>query len=249
MKKISIQIIEDNAEEAEKLRRYLEKCNYEVSGIADNLKDALGLFYAQKPDMVIVDIFLQDKPDGIVFAEKINENHTTRKPFVFLTGATDRNTFEVAKLTAPFSYLLKPFNELELLYAIELAVEKFANEIGVFSSEQYPYVIINESFFIKKRDFLVKVPVNSITHIEVKGKYLSIYSDSNSFLVQLSLTELLRRLPEKQFIRVNRSVAVNLDKVVSISTVDDQMILDNDKKILISRRNKESIIKSFNVLK
>jgi FixJ family two-component response regulator len=52
------------------------------------------------------------------------------KPFVFLTSSNDRQIF--AKLTRPFSFLMKPFNELEILYAIEMAVEKFHNQNDAF---------------------------------------------------------------------------------------------------------------------
>lgn len=249
MAKITIQIIEDRPDEAEQLRQYLEKYNYEISSIATNLKDALGLFYSQKPDMVIIDVFLHGQPDGIVFAEKINENKTTKKPFIFLTGATDRGTFEAAKLTDPFSYLIKPYNEVELRYAIELTLEKFANQVGALSLGEYPYIIVNQCFFIKKREHLIKVPIASITHIEVRGKFLNIYSLSNSFLIELPLTEIMYKLPEKQFIRVSRSTVVNIDKVQSFSMADNQVILDNNKRILISRRNREQIMKQFDVLK
>lgn len=249
MNKFTLQIVEDEVKEAEKLRYCLEKCNYKVIGVSTNIKDALGLFYSQKPDMVIVDIFLQDTPAGIDFAAKINENPNTKRPFIFLTGVSDRKIFESARLTAPYSYLLKPYNELELQYAIELALEKFADEVGIFSCGEYPYIIVNECFFIKKRNYLVKVPVRSITHIEVEGRYLSIYSSSGNFMVKLTLTEMLHRLPDKMFIRVNRNTLVNIDNVLSFNLDDDQLILDNHKKILVSRRNRENIIKQFTVFK
>lgn len=249
MAAVRILIIEDDEEAAAELRQHLEAQHYEVTGIADNLRDALGLFYAQKPDMVIVDIFLNGQPEGITFAEKMNENHHTRKPFIFLTSATDRTTFEAARITAPFSYLLKPFNKLELQYAIELALEKFAHEVGVLSSGQSPFVLIHESFFIKKREVLVKVPIRSIAYIEVEGKYLNIYSDDHNFLVQISLVEMLNKLPGEQFIRVNRNTIVNIRKMVSIHLADDHIILESGKRIRISRRNRDNIIKIFDVLK
>lgn len=179
----------------------------------------------------------------------MNENHNTKKPFIFLTSATDRTTFEAARLTAPFSYLLKPFNALELQYAIELAIEKFANEVGVFSSGQHTSILIDQNFFIKKGNLLVKVPITTIQYIKVEGRYTSIYSDSGNFLVKLSLIDFLNKLPEKQFLRVNRNIIVNADKVVSVHLADNQIILENDERILMSRRNRDTIVKLLDVLK
>jgi DNA-binding NarL/FixJ family response regulator len=62
------------------------------------------LFYANKVDVVIIDIFLNGSPDGIAFAETINVVPNASKPFVFLTSSNDRQIFERAKLTRPFSF-------------------------------------------------------------------------------------------------------------------------------------------------
>ena len=133
MDKINVLIIEDTLAQSDTLVHALEENNYAVVGVATTLTEALSLFYSsQKVDLVIIDIFLHGVPDGIAFAETINAVPNASKPFVFLTSSTDRQIFERAKLTQPFSYLLKPFNELELLYAIEMAVEKFYAQQDVF---------------------------------------------------------------------------------------------------------------------
>ena len=129
--KIRILIIEDEALQAQSLKEALEERGYEVTAVANNLKDALGYYYAQKPDIVIVDVYLNGKPDGIVFAQRINENKFTLKPFAFLTSSIDRKTFEQARITNPYCYLIKPFNVLELEFAIELAIEKFMGSVEV----------------------------------------------------------------------------------------------------------------------
>lgn len=249
MSKIAVQIIENNIEAAKKLQQSLERYNYQVTSITSNLRDALGFFYSQQPDIVISTVFLQGVPDGITFANKINTNQNTRKPLIFLTSTSDKAIFEAAKKTNPFNYFLKPYNQLELHYTIELAIEKFDQEIGVFSSKKSSHIIVNDSFYIKKKDLLVKVPMNNIIYTEVTGKYLNIYTIEDHFLVQLSLQELLHKLPDKQFIRVRRNTVINVNKILSINTIEKQVILENGKSILISRRNKERIMKVFDVLK
>jgi len=156
MTKIQILLIEDEPHEAQKIKAYLEEeNNFNVVAIATNLKEALGIYFSEKIDIVLVDIFLNNKPDGIVFAETIMQNKQTLRPFVFLTNATSRAIFESAKLTKPYSYLLKPFNELELQYALELALEKFTENANTFIKDKHPSVYFNENFFIKKNNMFI----------------------------------------------------------------------------------------------
>lgn len=151
MDTINILIIEDTPEESNALSKVLLENNYNIVGVARTFKDALTLFYNEKIDIAIIDVFLDGKPDGIAFAETISIVPNTVKPFVFLTSSQDRQIFERAKLTKPFSFLMKPFNPLEILYAIEMAVEKFYAQSQVFQSEEQDTVVSNEYLFIKKK--------------------------------------------------------------------------------------------------
>lgn len=139
MDNINVLIIEDTPEQSDALVKVLEQNHYNIAGVATNFTDALKLFYANTVDVIIIDVFLDGKPDGITFAESINIIPNASKPFVFLTSSQDRQIFERAKLTKPFSFLMKPFNELEILYAIEMAVEKFYDQTNVFFGRRTGY--------------------------------------------------------------------------------------------------------------
>jgi two-component SAPR family response regulator len=76
--------------------------SYNLVGCA-HFNEALQLFYANKVDVVIIDIFLNGSPDGIAFAETINVVPNASKPFVFLTSSND-DKYLKAKLTRPFSF-------------------------------------------------------------------------------------------------------------------------------------------------
>lgn len=150
MDNVNVLIIEDTKTESDALAKVLNTNNFNIVGIATSYKDALDLFYNNKVDIVVIDIFLNGNPDGITFAETINVVPDAARPFVFLTSSTDRKIFERAKLTQPFSFLMKPFNELEILYAIEMAVEKFYAQNDVFLSDEEDTVISKDYLFIKK---------------------------------------------------------------------------------------------------
>ncbi len=247
MDNIRILIIEDTSEESEALSKTLEANNYTVAGIATNYKDALTLFYKEQIDLVIIDIFLDGKPEGITFAETINIIPNKSRPFVFLTSSKERDVFEKARLTKPFSFLLKPYNELEVLYAIEMALEKFHGQPAVFSSKDKNTIISDEYLFIKKKDALKKVLITDILYIEVEDRYCNIVVQNEKFLILISLKKISILLEKNKFIRTHRNYIVNADKIEEIIMNDNLIILKGNHKITMSEKYK-NLIKKFNTL-
>jgi len=242
MDNVHVLVIEDNVAESDVLIQTLKKHNYTIAGTAANFKDALTLFYsAKKIDVIIIDIFLNGVPDGISFAETINTVPNASKPFVFLTSSTDRDIFERAKLTQPFSYLMKPFNELELLYAIELAVEKFYEQNDVFSNEEEDTVISSEYLFIKKGKSLKKVLITDIIYIEVEEKYCNIITEKEKFVILISLTKILKLLDSNTFCRTHRNYIANVQKIEEIVPADNLILLTGDHRVTLSETYKDII--------
>ncbi|MDI9308594.1 MAG: response regulator transcription factor [Limnohabitans sp.] len=248
MDKVNVLVIEDNATEKEALLKVLQANNYNVVGVASSHKEALELFTSKKVDIVIVDIYLNGVPEGITFAETLSILPNQSKPFVFLTSTTDRNIFERAKLTNPFSYLLKPFNELELLYALELAIEKFYAQNDVFLGDEEDTIISNEFLFIKKGKSLKKVAISDILYIEVEEKYCNIVTEKEKFVILISLTKILELLNPNLFYRTHRNYIVNSDKIIEIIPVDNLIILTGNHKITLSDKYKD-FMKKVKMLK
>jgi two-component system LytT family response regulator len=248
MNNINVLIIEDTPTESDALIKVLKANDYNVVGLATNHKDALHLFYNNKIDIAIIDIFLNGSPDGIAFAETINVVPNASKPFVFLTSSTDRQIFERAKLTKPFSYLMKPFNELELLYALELAVEKFYAQNDVFLSDEEDTVISEEYLFIKKGKSLKKVLITEIVYIEVEEKYCNIVTEKEKFVILISLTKILELLDQTIFSRTHRNFIVNTQKITEIIPSDNLILLNGGHKVTLSEKYKD-IIKKVRTLK
>lgn len=249
MAKIKILVVEDDPYYSDQLVEYLEEKDFIVTEVANNLKDALGYFYSQQPDLVIVDIYLNGKPDGIEFAKTLNENENTRKPFIFLTGHTDQDTFRDAKLTSPFSYLIKPFNPVELQYTIELAIEKFAGDAGVFSAESPGGVVIESALFMKKGNTLVKVMLSQVDYVEVAGKHSKIEADGSTYLISWPLKKIIQKLGAYQFIQIHRNFVVNLHAIAKVDLIDQQVMLKNGKPIPFSRNFRDNLIGSLDIMK
>lgn len=248
MTKIQILIIEDEPHESQKIKELLEEeNNFNVVAIATNLKEALGVYFSENIDIILIDIFLNNKPDGIVFAETIMKNKKTLRPFIFLTNANSRTIFESAKLTKPYSYLLKPFNKLELKYTLELALEKFTETPNIFTKDKYPSIYLNENFFIKKNNTLIKVSIKDIQCVTVEGRYSNIKTHNGTYIVQMSLNQLLEKLPTSQFIRVHRNSIINLYKIQKVFLLDNLILLEDKVKVTISRQHKQNFINHYTI--
>ena len=248
MENVNILIVEDTEAESSKLVTMLKQHDFTIVGVAKTLKEALEILYSEKVDIAIIDIFLDGVPDGIAFAVTINTVPNAAKPFVFLTSSTDRSIFERAKLTHPYSYLIKPFNELEILYAIETALEKFYDQDDSFLGEDENTIVSKESLFIKKGKSLKKVQTNEIIYIEVEEKYCNIITEKEKFVILISLVKILELLDATKFHRTHRNFIVNLEKVEEIVPSDNLILLSGNHKATLSDTYKD-IIKKIRTLK
>jgi len=240
-------IVEDNADEGLALKELFEK-DYAVAGLARTYEEALALFYKSKPDVVIINVFLDGKPEGISFAETINTVPLSSRPFVFLTHSKDRKIFERARLTNPYSFLIKPCNELEIQYAIEMAVEKFCKLTSVLAAVGRNTAISRDYLFIKKKDTLKKVHVDDMLYLEVEERYCSVFTEKEKFLVQMSLTKMLELLDPNRFCQTHRNYIVNTERITEIIPADNLIVLTGNHKVTLSDKYK-SMLNRFSILK
>jgi len=122
-----ILVVEDQRIVAEDIRENLEHLGYAVSAIASSGKEAIQKAEEVLPDLIMMDIRLKGKMDGIETAEYINQRLDV--PVVYLTAFADEDTLQRAKQTQPFGYLIKPFKERELHTTIEVALYKHEMEV------------------------------------------------------------------------------------------------------------------------
>ncbi len=121
---MKVLIVEDETLIAEDIAAYLRNIDFEVVGIAYNSEKALDMLATRTPDAALLDINIGGNLDGIQLAEIINQKY--KIPFVYLTSYSDKSTIERAKVTMPFGYILKPFDENDLLTSLEMAVYRHA---------------------------------------------------------------------------------------------------------------------------
>jgi|WetSurMetagenome_2_1015567.scaffolds.fasta_scaffold159233_1 two-component system, response regulator PdtaR len=115
-----ILIVEDEFIEAADLKKRLEKLGYKIVGIAATGEDAIQKTKDNDPDIVLMDIMLKGDMNGIEAAHTIGKLYDI--PVIYLTAYFDNTTLEQAKKTAPYGYVLKPFEDMGLRSSIEMAV-------------------------------------------------------------------------------------------------------------------------------
>jgi PAS domain S-box-containing protein len=131
----TILVVEDEALVADDLQRTLTRLGYVVPMPVATADDATEAVATLGPDLVLIDIKLRGKRDGIDAGREIRARFA--KPIIYLTSHSDDATLARAKETSPHGYLLKPFNERELRIAIEVALHKHEIESRLAVRERW----------------------------------------------------------------------------------------------------------------
>ena len=126
MAKVAILVVEDEGIVARDLASRLEQLGYAVPGIAASGREAIRKALETLPNLVLMDVVLKGDMDGIETAGQIRESLNV--PVIYLTAYSDEHTLQRAKITEPFGYILKPFDERELYTTIEMALYKHRTE-------------------------------------------------------------------------------------------------------------------------
>lgn len=125
MNRKKILIVEDEFIIADVLSNILQTAGYDVCGIADNVKEALGLVEEFKPELVLLDIYLKGKLTGIDLAYRLGQANI---PFIYISANSNQKVLEAAKVTNPYGFVIKPFREKDVLLAVDIAVYRYENQ-------------------------------------------------------------------------------------------------------------------------
>ena len=154
----AILVVEDDEGSSALLGKILQRCGYGLVGITDTGEEAIRLAEEIRPDLVLMDIGLRGAVDGIEAARLINEHNNI--PVVYITGGADDETFERAKKTMPFGYILKPFNMDILRTTIAMALYRSDAEKKLKESED------------RNREILSSIP-DLMFNLDIEGRFVS----------------------------------------------------------------------------
>jgi DNA-binding LytR/AlgR family response regulator len=197
-------------------------------GKAISYEEAIQMYKATSPGLVLLDIRLNGPKTGIDVANFIRQQ-VYMAPFIFLTSQLDRKSLEEAKATFPAGYLSKPVQKESLYTTIEIglysyqAQEEEKETIRLYNGKQY-----------------YQVPVEDILYLRADHNYVHIeLANKKAVLQRSSMKEALDQLPDGQFVQTHRSYAVNLKKV---SRWDAEYLYVKDDAIPISRGRRKDVI-------
>lgn len=158
IRKQKILIVEDETIVAMEIQSRLEEYKYEVVGIASSGEKAIEKVEETLPDLVLMDIVLKGDLDGIEIASQIRSRFNI--PVVYLTAYADEETLQRAKITGPFGYILKPFEDRELRSNIEIALCRSRMENKLRESRKWLAATIDsigEGVIATDREGIIKV--------------------------------------------------------------------------------------------
>ncbi len=135
MRGAKILIVEDEGVEALDMRYRLKSMGYDPIDTVFTGDDAVGKAEELSPDLVLMDIMLQGSMDGVTAAEQIRTRFDI--PVIYVTAYADEDTLQRAKITEPYGYLIKPFQERELSVTIDMALYKHETERRLKENEKW----------------------------------------------------------------------------------------------------------------
>ncbi len=243
---IKILVVEDEMLIGAKISMLLTNMGYEVTGLLARGEDALVHVEENKPDIIILDINLKGKIDGIETATILQQK---KIPVIYLTANADDATFNRAKQTKPTAFISKPFKQLDLQRAIELTIIHLAETEPYTAKpievqEEHPF-ILTDRIFVRYNGRMVKIMLMDILYMEADRNYSRIFTGQKEFLLSVTLKYIEEKLSIPFFMRIHRSYLVNMIRIDQVLEAD---VMISDKAIPLGAGMREKLMQRMQTL-
>lgn len=236
-KAMRIGILEDETLIADHLAAIVKDKNYDLVFLSESVAEAKEAL-KQGVDLVLLDIKVKGKQNGLDLAQHINEHYGT--PFIFISSKFDAAVLEQAKTLKPFGFLTKPFKSIDVDIAIDLAIEKH----NALKSEQNQ---TNDFLYIKDKGLWMKIQYADILYIEAADNYSTFFlKDKADLVITKSLKYFEEQLPSTLFCRINRSLIVRLAALTGMSS---KVVMIGEKEFMLSETVDKAALKNLLNLK
>ncbi len=238
MEKIRVLIVEDQSLVAEATAAILRKHSFEVVAICATGEEAVRLCRSQPPDLVIMDIQLQGALDGISTAQVIQSDYPIL--VIYLSDYDDAKTVDRAKQTHPANYLSKPFNENELIRAVDIAVA---------NAQVMPNKQMSSSNHVLLRtdtQNYIKLDYKEILFLKADRSYCNVITLAQEFKLSTSMNHVHEQLGRPEFVRISRSFVVNVTKV---DRLNGNMICLGKHEIQMSKEYRDAFMQMQKIIK
>jgi len=199
-------IVDDEPLARDILENFIGKVPFlELKAFCKSGFEALEILRKEKIDLIFLDIQMPDMT-GIQLYESLNY-----KPIVIFTTAYSNYAVTGFDLNA-VDYLVKPFAYQRFLKAVNKAYEQLNQRKPVAASKFH-----HDFMFVKDGTKIVKVVYEDILYLEGMKDYVKIIlKEKKMVLTLISMQNIVRKLPEGQFVRIHRSYIVSLSKIDSV---------------------------------
>ena len=244
---VKILVVEDDMLIGAKIALQLAGFGYEVAGILSQCEEAVVYMKENIVDIILVDINLQGKTDGIETAKEIQKQFSV--PVIYLAANVDDATFNRAKITKPAAFISKPFKHLDLQRAIELTIcrmaEKQTGPVAAVENNNNQHFILRDRIFIRSRDKMIKIMVPDILYIEADRNYSQVFTRQKEFLLSLTLKAIEEKLCVDIFVRIHRSYIIN---ILQVDEVAENHVIIGQKAIPMSAVLKDNLLRKIQTL-
>jgi len=237
MGNIKVLIVEDEMLVAENLADCMRESGFNVCGIAISANECFELISSQQPDILILDICLKGKLDGIEIATILTQ--TKYIPFIFLTANTDPITVSKALPLKPGAFISKPFNNTDVQIAVELACQKHNDALIHANSAS---ILPDSAIFLKDGLCYKRIEIASILYIEAKGSYSNVVTTTRSYTLSYNLNYFTSQIKSPVFKKVHRSFIVNIN---NIQAFDSNSLQINRTTIPVSKTYRKEVMDLF----
>jgi PAS domain S-box-containing protein len=224
MSKKRVLVVEDEHIVAVDIQDRLLALGYDVAGHEVSGKGAIRVASEQQLDLILMDIMLKGNMDGVEAAGIIHNAYDI--PIVFMTAYADSRTLDRAKITGPYGYIIKPFDERELHSTIEMALYRHRMERRVKDSEHLLRAIlgsIGDAVIATDSD-------NRITYINPHA----------CGLLEVSMDEAIGK-PVESLFTLNDPSGLPMEHPVSRATGNAEEVFIGDALLVLARGHKVSI--------
>lgn len=244
--KIRTLIVDDEQLARQRVRLLLgEEPDVEVVGECADGVEAVDQIQEAKPDLVFLDVQMPDR-DGF---EVLRQVQQSGPPIVIFTTAHDQHALRAFEVSA-LDYLLKPFKPARFKEAVQRARDQIANKragaaarglLALLGQPPAPTGQLTR-LAVKTPGKVSFVELDQIQAIEAAGKYAVVHVGKENHVLRETMSSLESNLPPQRFLRISRSVIVNLDHIQELQPTfkgESLVVLKNGKSYPATRPIRE----------
>ncbi|OAD45769.1 LytR/AlgR family response regulator transcription factor [Polaribacter atrinae] len=203
----------------------------------DSAIEAIKYLNSNEVDLIFLDIHMPAF-SGFDFIQTLKS-----PPKIILTTSDKNFALQAFEYDCILDYLVKPITKTRFNKSLQklssLKEAKTSTNVKIPSKEGSDFIYVS----VERR--LVKIDIPNICFVEAKGDYISIKTDSKSYIVHSTLKKIEDKLPSSLFLRIHRSFIINVSEIVDI---EDNSVLIQKSVIPISRSNKSELMRRLNLL-